>query len=268
MERTGAQSDPAQPPPTPDGGNTWALVALILGIVGVVIGLFVSAFNYMLPLVIGVVTVVFGVLGIQRAAGKRGMAIWGTVLGVVTLLLGVAGYVTLQSAFNGLGKLGNPGSGVGGSERPPPAIGKTVSIGEPLAFPGQYTVTVNDVRKSSTLTPTDSYAETVRADGTFYILDLTVQNRKHKSATFDDSLVALVDKDGTVYSANTGGGENQIGTLKNYIDERQIQPKGSERGLLAFDIPREANVVKAQVAETFDFVAADNANLSYVSLDR
>jgi hypothetical protein len=267
MEGNGAHQQP-QPASGGDvpGGNTWAIVALVLGLIAAAVGLVSSAIDYELPLVLGIVAVVFGVLGIQRGgqagAGRRGMAIWGLVLGVVGLLLGVANYVLLQQAFDGFG---GSSAEEGGSSEDRPAIGKTVRIGQPLKFPNEWTVTIRRVKQSPTLTPREEYSDSVDADGVFYILDLEVENRLKKASSFDDSMIDLVDEDGTVYSASTGKAQNQIGTLKDYLDESEVQPKGTERGRLAFDIPSEANVVKAQVSETFDF-SVDDPNYSYVEL--
>ncbi len=126
----------------------------------------------------------------------------------------------------------------------------TVGIGEPLRQEG-YTVTVVRQRTASKL-PGDEFSDPVPADGRFIILTLRVRNGGREVATFDTSLVELVDEDGTVYSSETGGGEDQIMALPDYLDERAIQPKTSETGDVAFDVPDSANVVRAQFASTLD----------------
>ena len=127
----------------------------------------------------------------------------------------------------------------------------TVAIGQPLRQ-SDYTITVTGVRRTSTIGGDDEFSDPVKADGVFVILDLRVRNSAKKVVTFDNALVELVDADGTVYSSSTGGAEDQIGALADYIDEREIQPKSSESGALAFDVPRAADVVKAQFASSVE----------------
>lgn len=75
-------------------GNGMAVAALVCGIVGAVLGLI--PFTFFLALILGVCAVVFGPLGWNRAnkqpaAGRKGLAIAGTVLGIVAILLGIVG---------------------------------------------------------------------------------------------------------------------------------------------------------------------------------
>lgn len=87
-QQAGFTRRPSQP------ANGMAIAALVCGIVGVVLGLI--PFTFFLALVLGVCAVVFGPLGWNRAnkvpaAGRKGIAIAGTVLGIVAILLGVIG---------------------------------------------------------------------------------------------------------------------------------------------------------------------------------
>jgi hypothetical protein len=135
-------------------------------------------------------------------------------------------------------------------EDEPAAPATTVDVGESLTQ-DDYQVTVLDVTRAKRL-PGDEFTDPVKADGEFVILKLRVKNTGKKVATFDDGLVQLADVDGTVYSASTGGAEEQIMALPDYIDERAIQPKSTETGNLAFDIPKAANVDAAQFASSIE----------------
>lgn len=104
-------TQPGQPPPPqPQGGtvyvertsNGFAVVALVCGIIGAVLGLIPILF--ILAWALGIVALVFGILARRRtkrdpAVGRRGMATAGVVLGIVAFGLGVAGYAIVNDAF-------------------------------------------------------------------------------------------------------------------------------------------------------------------------
>jgi hypothetical protein len=130
---------------------------------------------------------------------------------------------------------------------------KTVGVGERLRQ-SDYMVTVTAVRTASEL-PGDEYTDPVKSEaGRLVILTLRVRNNAKKVATFDNSNVELVDADGTVYSSATGAAENQIQALPGDLDEREIQPKTTESGELAFDVAKSAKVARAQFSDTLNFL--------------
>lgn len=139
----------------------------------------------------------------------------------------------------------------------------TVAEGDKLSLSG-YDVTVLDTQRADEL-PGDEYTDPVKADGEFMILTLKVRNSGKEVATFSSSLVELLDADGTAYSAGTGGGESQIGALPDYLDMRELQPKSTETGKIAFDLPTEANVTSAQFADSLELFSDDFAGV--VTLD-
>jgi len=86
-------------------GNGMAVAALVCGIVGAVLGvipiLFVAAWG------LGAVAVALGIVGRRRAkrvagAGRGGMALAGTLLGVLALVLGGVGVAIVDDAFDDL----------------------------------------------------------------------------------------------------------------------------------------------------------------------
>jgi hypothetical protein len=104
----------AQPPPPTEssearGGSGFAITALVLGILGLAIGLVSSVIDYELPLLLGILALVFGILAIARKTAGRGMAIAGTVLGVLALGLGLIGYASFNDAFEGIEGLEDTG---------------------------------------------------------------------------------------------------------------------------------------------------------------
>jgi len=82
-------------------GNGIAVAALCCAITGVVLGLI--PILAVPALVLGILGLVFGIVGTKRAAErhlKRGMAITGIVLGVIAVVLAIAGFVIVNNAFN------------------------------------------------------------------------------------------------------------------------------------------------------------------------
>lgn len=73
-------------------GNAVAIVALVLGIVGIVTALFTAG---VLGILLGIVAIILGVLGRRKVSSGRsrehgGLALGGLITGVVSLLLGLA----------------------------------------------------------------------------------------------------------------------------------------------------------------------------------
>lgn len=100
VQNPAEQSQPAsQPPRTPKNG--FGVTALVLGIVGAVIALIPILGQIAWPIVI--IGLIFGVLGIIRSsrgvASNMGMAIAGTVLSAVGLLICVAYANSLSQTF-------------------------------------------------------------------------------------------------------------------------------------------------------------------------
>lgn len=86
-------------------GNGFAVTALVCGIVGAVFGLI--PFTFIIAVVLGLLALVFGILGRRRAkrepaAGRKGMALAGAILGAIALTLGVIGAVIVDEAVTEL----------------------------------------------------------------------------------------------------------------------------------------------------------------------
>jgi hypothetical protein len=91
-------------PTTEEPARGLAIAALVCGIVGVVVGLIPILF--VATLALGLVALVLGGIAWtirRRAHVKRGVAIAGTILGVLALTLGIVGVVIVNNAFNDLG---------------------------------------------------------------------------------------------------------------------------------------------------------------------
>lgn len=82
--------------------NGFAVASLAAGIVGLLFGLG-PAIAYVMALALGALAVVFGLIGHKKAKrdpaiGRKTMATWGVVLGIIAFGLGIAGAVTVEEA--------------------------------------------------------------------------------------------------------------------------------------------------------------------------
>lgn len=86
-------------------GNGMAVASLVLGIIGVVFGL--VPLTGFIAVICGLLATVFGWVGRKNAkkdpqVGRKTMATWGLVLGVIALALGIWGIVIVGDAINDL----------------------------------------------------------------------------------------------------------------------------------------------------------------------
>ncbi|WIE63415.1 hypothetical protein DEI99_009020 [Curtobacterium sp. MCLR17_036] len=82
----------SNPGNAPAQSNTFAIVSLVLGIVGVAGGFFLA----IIGVVAGVVGLVFGILSRKRG-GSRGMILAGIILSVIAIVVGIIGYVLVAA---------------------------------------------------------------------------------------------------------------------------------------------------------------------------
>lgn len=93
---------PPYPPSQPQARNGFGITALVLGIVGVVIG--TIPILGIPALAVGAVGIVFGGLALgrvrKRVATNKKMSWWGLSLSAVAVVLGIVGVVIVSNAFN------------------------------------------------------------------------------------------------------------------------------------------------------------------------
>ena len=87
----------------PRGETTVAMIALAVGLIAAVFGLFSPAADYMFPLLLGIAALVVGVVARRRSVGsRRGLAIAGALLGAVALAAGIWGAAMVETTLSGL----------------------------------------------------------------------------------------------------------------------------------------------------------------------
>ena len=83
-----------------------AVTAFVLGLVGAVIGLVIAIIAYPIPLALGLAAVPLGIIARVRAkrpgVGRRGMATWAVILGLLSITWGIVGAVAFDKAVNDL----------------------------------------------------------------------------------------------------------------------------------------------------------------------
>ncbi|HEU5126965.1 MAG TPA: DUF4190 domain-containing protein [Glycomyces sp.] len=99
MAYTPGPAEPAREP-EPRRGNGFAITALVLGIIALVLA-FIPVVN-LISFVLAIAAIVFGIVGLV-ASGKRhtgkGMSITGIVLGVITLAVAILMYTLVFNAL-------------------------------------------------------------------------------------------------------------------------------------------------------------------------
>jgi hypothetical protein len=91
-DRGSTPGPPGHGAPAGGEGNAVAIVALVLGIIGIVTALFTAG---VLGILLGIVAIVLGVLGRRKVRQGRshehgGLALGGVITGVVSLVIGLA----------------------------------------------------------------------------------------------------------------------------------------------------------------------------------
>jgi membrane-bound ClpP family serine protease len=113
MSETPADRPPGSTPPSPPGGydgayprvqprqNGFGTAALVLGVVGLVLVLLILFSP--VGVILGLLAVVFGILGIMRVnrgeADNRGQAVTGLVTGAVALVIGLFFAISIGTFF-------------------------------------------------------------------------------------------------------------------------------------------------------------------------
>ncbi|MGH2973757.1 MAG: DUF2510 domain-containing protein [Solirubrobacterales bacterium] len=104
----GVQWTDSRAPLETDSGprNGMAVTAFVLGLIGALIGLIIAVFAYPVPLCLGLAAVPLGIIARVRAGrpgvGRKGMATWGMVLGLLSITWGIVGAVAFNNAVNDL----------------------------------------------------------------------------------------------------------------------------------------------------------------------
>lgn len=160
-----------------------------------------------------------------------------------TTLLGllVAGVVALGC---GAGSGGDAaGSGDTNGDAKPAA--NTAKIGEAVRD-GKFEFTAQNV-KCGVAKVGGSFLEE-KAQGQFCLVTVKVKNIGKEAQTFSDSNQKAYGADGAEFSADTGAGLSANEDAKAFLNE--INPGNEVTGVVVFDIPKEAKLVKLELHDS------------------
>ncbi|MBT1665638.1 hypothetical protein [Curtobacterium flaccumfaciens] len=192
------QPNPYQPPHghIPDQhrrGNPFGLVALIVGIVAIV-GCAIPIINNV-SIVLGVIAVIFAIVGLIVKYRRRGLAIAGLVLGVLSVVVGLSTQALYSSMLDG--------------------VGEAFSSASAESFDKEHTVTIKiegDSTDANLTYTTDGGSEEVANPKLPFSKEFTVTGSTFGSATVTNgqsgtTVTCTVSIDGEQVSTNTSSGE-------------------------------------------------------------
>lgn len=109
-------------------------------------------------------------------------------------------------------------------------------IGDELTL-SSLTLKVNNVEETQTLSSDYSTPKTAKEGTKFVIVDLTVKNITNSAFTFfpNDGII-ITDTQKREYKAY----DNAIGSVKNYLNVRELSPSIVETGVVVYELPNDA----------------------------
>lgn len=250
-----------QQPPRQVARNGLGTAALILGVIGALSGLIPLLF--WLAGILGVIALILGLTGRGRAkrgeATNKGIALAGTILGLVAMGLAVFGAYTVFKAADDLvddlnksvsdtkakdtassGDAKDKDGGKGGEK---PAAGKTLAAGDSAVYDDDLTVSVSN---AVTYSPSEFAAGHKKGNHAYKVTVTVTNDSKEK---FDASLLtadARSGKDGVkseqIFDENVGDGFS--GT---------ILPGKKATVVYGFDAPADAKNLTVEVTPSFDY---------------
>ncbi|PZO56674.1 MAG: hypothetical protein DI639_16515 [Leifsonia xyli] len=192
------QPNPYQPPPghVPDQhrrGNPFGLVALIVGIVAI-IGCAIPIVNNV-SIVLGVIALVFAIVGLIVKYRRRGLAITGLVLGILSVVVGLSTQALYSSMLDG--------------------VGEAFSSASAESFDKEHTVTIRiegDSTDANLSYTTDGGSEEIANPKLPFSKEFIVKGSTFGSATVTNgqtgtTVTCTVSVDGEQVSSNTSSGE-------------------------------------------------------------
>lgn len=245
--------------------NGYGVTALVLGIIGIILG-FIPFAGIAISLLLGCVGVILGVLGIRRVAkglaSNKAMSIIGTTLSALSIFVGIGGLVLTLLIFGAIGSaaeesrndpIGSSGSSrdSGGSnpnDNPAPAPTSSEAryrgqLEKDVVGDAGTQLTINDVSIMSTPLTKES-----GIFGEYYCTDISVTNNR------TDTLTGFGPYDFTLQNPAGSAADADYSGIDGELESSDIAPGGSASGKVCFDQTKATsgdNVVLYKAA--FDF---------------
>ncbi|MFC9755639.1 DUF4190 domain-containing protein [Streptomyces sp. NPDC056921] len=260
---------PAQTPGMRPARNGLGIAALVLGVIGAVSGLI--PFLFWLAGVLGLIALILGLAGRGRAkrgeATNKGMATFGAVLGLISLILTVVGAVitfkAVDDAVNDLNKAvsdttasakpkpGDDSAKGGGADKKGDAdkkkeTGEALEAGDSAVYDDDLTVTVGD---ATSYTP-DAYAAGHTKGQKAYRVAVVIENAGKEK--FDSTLVSVSARAGQDGVDAEQIFDNKVGTGFSGT----VLPGKKVTVQFAFDTPADAKNLTVEVNPGFTYDAS------------
>ncbi|MEU9760642.1 DUF4190 domain-containing protein [Streptomyces sp. NPDC047987] len=249
---------PAQTPGVRPARNGLGIAALVLGVIGAVSGLI--PFLFWLAGILGVIGLILGLAGRGRAkrgeATNKGVATFGAVLGLVSLVLAVVGAViTFKAVGDAVDEINKTVSDTAASAKPKPGgddakggkkdTGKALEAGDSAVYDDDVTVTVGD---ATTYAPGE-YAIGHTKGNKAYRVAVVIENAGKEK--FDAALVNVTGR----------AGEDGVDAEQIFDDKvgkgfsGTILPGKKVTVEFAFDAPADAKKLTIEVNPGFTYDA-------------
>ncbi|MFJ8852177.1 DUF4190 domain-containing protein [Streptomyces sp. NPDC102437] len=254
---------PAQTPGMRPARNGLGIAALILGVIGAVSGLI--PFLFWLAGILGLIALILGLAGRGRAkrgeATNKGMATFGAVLGLISLILTVVGAViTFKAVDDAVNDLNKAVSDMTASAKPKPGgdsakgggadkkkeTGEALEAGDSAVYDDDLTVTVGD---ATSYTP-DAYAAGHTKGQKAYRVAVVIENAGKEK--FDSALVSVSARAGQDGMDAEQIFDNKVGTGFSGT----VLPGKKVTVQFAFDTPADAKNLTVEVNPGFTYDAS------------
>ena len=138
-----------------------------------------------------------------------------------------------------------------GSKENPARVGQTVEL-------AGTRYTVKKAKAASKIGDPSMFG--ARANGTFVIVTLTIENMKNETKTFMQDATKFLAPSGASYSPDSNGTTAAMGTNKEPLWLADMQPRLPKTGVIVFDVPPSA--LKGGLLEVSDLFGEGSAYIN------
>ncbi|GAA0292681.1 DUF4190 domain-containing protein [Kineococcus aurantiacus] len=206
--------------------NGFGVAALVLSLIGLIVGLFMVTFGF--ALFLGILGLIFGLVGLRRVkrriATNRGVSLAGVILSALSLILGIIGaVVTFNAVDDAVQSLGTPSSAVADPNAPAAFPGATAK--DKVVQAGEQVDADGVLITAGQLVPGKDTA------GKTLCSTVSYTNNSKEATSFNGGFDwKLQDPNGVILMNTYGGSDNQL-------QSGQLAPGGTMSADVCFDAP-------------------------------
>ncbi|MGW2019113.1 DUF4190 domain-containing protein [Streptomyces sp. NPDC001927] len=238
---------PGMPPPYQEPKNGLGVTALVLGLVGLLFGVF--PFTFWLGAILGIMALIFGIIGHGKArrgeATNKGMALSGIILGAVAIVASIAWLLVVVVAVNDVkndideeiakqDKASSAPTTPGATSEPEPEPTETapaaLKFGQTFTYEDGIKVTVSKPRAYQP----DQFAAGHTKGNKAFQVTVTIVNGSKETLDVTGALVDASDAEGAQADAIFDGSDATTMFRGNVLPGKQA------KGDFAFSLPAAA----------------------------